>query len=319
MFSIPAISILWSIVAGKRFQHSDPRAQSMMKLLNRLFRSKMVLEYLLPWYGIIRYIIPGLNYRKRIIDELRSMFRESIKDHRSTMDPLNPRDFIDVYLMEMSKGRNPNFDQEQLEMVCLDLFKAGAETTSTTLLWTVLYLTLHPEVQEKCFQEVQQVVGEHRPSLSHHLPYCQATFQEVQRLATVAPQTIPHRVTKEVHVEGFTIPEDSQSTFNLMQFMRDPNHWDRPEEFDPERFLERDEEGKATIQRKEQFVPYGMGRRVCMGESLAKNTLFIFVANLVKNFRFEPPVGKPRPDRNNFSDGFTIIPHVFYVQINKRK
>ena len=57
----------------------------------RLFRSKMVLEYLLPWYGIIRYIIPGLDYRKRIIDELRRMFRESIKDHRSTMDPENPR------------------------------------------------------------------------------------------------------------------------------------------------------------------------------------------------------------------------------------
>ena len=159
----------------------------------------MILEYMLPWYGIIRYVIPGLNYRKRIIDELRTMFRESIKDHRSTIDTQHPRfvqttpplpsllppafndtnifrDFIDVYLMEMSKGENPNFEQEQLEMVCLDLFKAGAETTSTTLLWTVLYLTLHPQVQEKCFQEVQQVVGDHRPSLSHHLPYCQATI-----------------------------------------------------------------------------------------------------------------------------------------------
>ena len=55
-----------------------------------------------------------------------------------------------------------------------------------------------------------------------------------------------------------------------------------------------------------------------MGESLAKNSLFIFVANLVKNFRFDPPEGKPCPDQNNFTDGFTIIPDVFYVRINKR-
>ena len=52
-----------------------------------------------------------------------------------------PRDFIDVYLVEMMKGSNPNFDMESLELTCLDLFKAGAETSSTTLLWIILFLT----------------------------------------------------------------------------------------------------------------------------------------------------------------------------------
>ena len=53
----------------------------------------------------------------------------------------SPRDFIDVYLVEMMKGTNPNFDMESLELTCLDLFKAGAETSSTTLLWIILFLT----------------------------------------------------------------------------------------------------------------------------------------------------------------------------------
>ena len=82
--------------------------------------------------------------------------------------------------------------------VCLilmlnSLIQAGAETTSTTLLWCVLYLVRYPEVQEVAREEVERVVGEERPGLHHALPYCQAVIQEVQRLSCVAPQTIPHR------------------------------------------------------------------------------------------------------------------------------
>ena len=98
-----------------------------------------------------------------------------------------------MYLVEMMKGSNPNFDMESLELTCLDLFKAGAETSSTTLLWIILFLTRYQEVQERCHQEVAQVTGEEAPALRHKLPYCQAVIMEVQRLSCVAPQTIPHR------------------------------------------------------------------------------------------------------------------------------
>ena len=140
------------------------------------------------------------------------MFRESIQEHRNSLDTNHPRylrciwqsisfnqvlilfrDFIDVYLIEILKGTNPNFDQESLELTCLDLFKAGAETSSTTILWVILYLVKYQDVQENCYQEVLRVTGEERPSLRHSLPYCQAVIYEVQRLACVAPQTIPHR------------------------------------------------------------------------------------------------------------------------------
>ena len=100
---------------------------------------------------------------------------------------------MDTYLTEIASGTNPNFDQESLELCCLDLFKAGAETSSTTLLWCLLYLVKYPEVQENCFKEVMSVTGDVKPSRHHDLPYCQAAIQEVQRLACVAPQTMPHR------------------------------------------------------------------------------------------------------------------------------
>ena len=220
---------------------------------------------------------------------------------------------MDVYLREIINNTNSHFDLESLEITCLDLFKAGAETTSTTLLWAVLYLVRYQEVQEKCFQEISRETGEPPPSLRHNLPFCQAVIWEVQRLACVAPQTIPHRLTEQAVVEDYLIPKNSHALANLWGFMKDPSVWPHPEEFRPERFLE----GKKLIKHA-QFVPFGLGRRACMGEKLARDTLFIFLTTLIKNLRLEAPREHAKPDPSNFTDGFTIIPHPFYINIKRR-
>lgn len=314
VFGIPVINVLWTIVAGQRFNFTNPKAQRLMELLNRTFKSKFALQYALPWWGLIASVTPGLNARVKIISELRAMFRDSIEEHKATRDVNQPRDFLDVFLAEGEKGENPIFDQESLELTCLDLFKAGAETTSTTLLWCVLYLTRYQEVQEAAREEVERVTGEERPSLKHQLPYCQAVIQEVQRLSCVAPQTIPHRVTKEQTLEGYTVPKDSHAIANLTKFMKDPEYWENPNEFRPERFLEMFEGGWRLV-KKDQFVPFGFGRRVCMGESLARDNLLIFLTTLLKHIRFENPSGHKKPDPKNYTDGLTVIPHPYYVNI----
>jgi len=316
-FGVPVINILWTIVAGKRFRSEDPQVQRMMILLNRLFKSKFALEYLFWWYGLIRYYVPGLDTRRKIITELRSIFRTSIKEHQNTLDPNHPRDLIDTFLLKMNQESNTHFDMETLELTCLDLFKAGAETSSTTILWIILFLVRYQDAQERCYQEVIRVTGEERPGLKHNLPYCQAVIFEVQRLSCVAPQTIPHRVTKEVNVEDKTIPRNSYAMANLWGFMKDPDVWHEAEMFRPERFLQETESGHKLI-RHEQFVPYGIGRRICMGETLAKDTLFIFMATLVKNLKFENPDFNPKPEPENYTDGFTIIPHPYFVKMKRR-
>ena len=214
---------------------------------------------------------------------------------------------MDVYLREIINKTNSHFDLESLEITCLDLFKAGAETTSTTLLWVIVYLVRYQEVQERCYQEILRETGEARPSLADSLPYCQAVLQEVQRLACVAPQTIPHRsvyrqsfqhsqhtdticnlllferVTEQVVVEDYVIPKDSHAIANLWGFMKDPAVWSQPEEFRPERFLE-----DNKIIKHPQFVPFGIGRRACMGEVLQTNIdikplLYLPLTHLLRN------------------------------------
>lgn len=126
------------------------------------------------------------------------------------------------------------------------------------------------------------------------------------------------RVTKEVEIEDCVIPKDCHAMANLWGFMKDPDVWPEAEMFRPERFLEETEAGQLRLVRHEQWVPFGMGRRVCMGESLARDSLFIFMTTLVKNIRFENPVNHPKPDPGNYTDGFTIIPHPFYVNMKRR-
>lgn len=67
--------------------------------------------------------------------------RKEITDHQKTLDPNNPRDLMDIFLLEKETTRNPEFSEEMLAIICLDLFAAGAETTSTTLMWLLLYIT----------------------------------------------------------------------------------------------------------------------------------------------------------------------------------
>ena len=98
---------------------------------------------------------------------------------------------------------------------------------------------------------------------------------------------------------------------------KDPDVWPEAETFKPERFLETCEDG-YKFKKKDQFVPFGMGRRVCMGETLARNSLFIFTTTLVKNLKFENPNNFPKPDPENYTDGFTVIPHPYHVNIRKR-
>ena len=94
----------------------------------------------------------------------------------------------------------------------------------------------------------------------------------------------------------------------------------------PQRFLEMFE-GRWRLVKKDQFVPYGFGRRICMGESLAKDNLFIFLSTLLKHIRlnnmsthyefarFENPVGHRKPDPGNYTDGLTVIPHPYHVNV----
>eukprot|EP00091_Calanus_sinicus_P014080 TRINITY_DN31434_c0_g1_i1.p1 TRINITY_DN31434_c0_g1~~TRINITY_DN31434_c0_g1_i1.p1 ORF type:complete len:123 (-),score=17.30 TRINITY_DN31434_c0_g1_i1:61-429(-) len=103
-------------------------------------------------------------------------------------------------------------------MIGMDLMAAGSETSSTTLMWIILYLVVHPDVQEKCHKEIEDQIGESSVRLEDtgKLNFCQATIAEIQRVCEVAVSSLQHRVTKEVTLpSGHIIPEGSLAMSNI--------------------------------------------------------------------------------------------------------
>ena len=190
-------------ILAKTFDRKDAKTQALLDGIQFIFSGKIFLASLtFPW---IRFVFPsltGYNRRLALLDSLRELYTSTIEEHEKDLQEDNPRDLIDVYLTQMKISSDPEFSKEQLKMILFDLFGAGSDTSSSTLCWALLYLTLYQDVQEKCHQEVSSVLGDSDLSLEHsqELNYCQAVLAEVQRHGQVAVTSVMHRLTVQVYI-----------------------------------------------------------------------------------------------------------------------
>jgi cytochrome P450 len=150
--------------------------------------------------------------------------------------------------------------EKMLVETIADLFQAGSESTSTTLAWTILYLTQYPEVQTKLQAEIQAVSGNSRLcSISDRpsMPYAEAVISEVLRYSSLVPLGAPHRLSVDKQVKGYTLPKDSLITPNQYYIHFDPKIWGDPQNFRPERFLDASNQFKKPL----HLIPFSIGRR----------------------------------------------------------
>ncbi|XP_037397130.1 cytochrome P450 2H1-like isoform X2 [Pygocentrus nattereri] len=187
------------------------------------------------------------------------------------------------------------FHVENMMKSVFDLFIAGTETTATTLRWGLVYMMNHPDVQERCHEEIIRVLGFDRsPCMEDRaqLPYTHATVYEIQRYASITPLGLIHQTTEPALLRGYHLPKGSTIMVNLKAIMTDKQHWKYPDTFNPENFL--DEKGQFC--RNDAFLPFSLGPRVCLGEYLAKMELFIFFTSLLQRLKFSWPAGTPHPN-----------------------
>ncbi|MPC51246.1 Cytochrome P450 2D15 [Portunus trituberculatus] len=197
----------------------------------------------------------------------------------------NGDNFAALYLKEIEKKENPNFNMDQLMGVIFDLFVAGMETTSSTLTTAVYLMAKHQDVQRRVQEELDEVVGRDRlPSFSdmERLPYVQATIHEVQRIFSLAKFALPHMTSEDCKLGGYDIPKGTWLMANLDDALKNSEYWKNAREFDPQNFL--DEDGK--YKRNSAFMPFGVGKRTCAGEPMARLELFLFFTHLFQRFTF---------------------------------
>nr|AIL94133.1 cytochrome P450 CYP3041A2 [Tigriopus japonicus] len=315
-FNAPIINVLWQIVASNRFEPGEKSTIEMMEKLSEQFKARMKVIDFIPF---LRPYLP-LPKTSRSVLEFKDMIRKEVENHEVDHDPNIPaRDFIDVYLTEIKRSKesgDANFHKEQLVTVCLDFFQAGAETSSTTLTWFVMFMALNPDVQERCFQEIKQIIGNAPPRLDHmkELNYVHATMLEVQRMSATAPTSLIHATTEDIKVDDFIIPKKSLLMANLKLFLNDQKAFPNPELFNPSRFLD----SGGLITKPEEFVPFGLGRRICMGDSLAKSEIFIFMVMILQKIKISVSKQDGPPDPSKYTIGITSIPDPFHVAMALR-
>ncbi|XP_050694745.1 cytochrome P450 2L1-like isoform X2 [Eriocheir sinensis] len=284
LFNRSILNILWGMIMGKRYPYGDPRLAKVMKGMSQLedYNFLQTLHHipymlrLLPYLPVKTKDVTGIKASSKFL-------KEEIKALLADEDLRNGNNLTAIYVREIEKNESPSFNMDQLAGLIFDMFAAGQETVSGTLCMGVYLIAKHPHVQRRLQEELDDVVGtDNLPSMLdvERLPYLQATVYETQRLLNLVKYSLAHMAGEDCQLGGYDIPKGTWLLPNLDDAHTSPEYWKKPQEFDPQNFL--DENGK--FKNNEAFIPFGVGRRVCIGASFAKMELLLFVSHLFQRF-----------------------------------
>lgn len=320
-YSITA-NVICSIVFGERFAYRDPEFLKLLDMFYQTFTltssfSSQVFEF---FSDILKYF-PGTHRQiYRNLQEVNAFIGRSVEKHRETLDPNAPRDFIDTYLLRMEKEKsdpNSEFHQQNLIITALSLFFAGTETTSTTLRYGFLFLLKYPHVAERVHREIDQVIGSHRPPALNDrakMPYTDAVIHEIQRCGDILPLGLPHVVTKDILFRGYIIPKDTAVFPILSSALQDPRYFEKPDTFNPDHFLD----ANGALKKNEAFIPFSLGKRICLGEGIARTELFLFFTTILQNFSVASPVAPEDIDLTPQENGVGKVPPTYQIRFLSR-
>jgi len=174
--------------------------------------------------------------------------------------------------------------------------------------WAMTFLMKNPKAMRKAQEEVRNLFGNkgfvHEDDVQQ-LPYLKAVVKETMRLQPTAPLLIPRETTKECCVGGYEIPAKTLVYVSAWAVGRDPEAWENPYEFNPDRFL-----GSSIDLKGNDFelIPFGAGRRICPGIFIALATVELSLANLLHKFDWEMPSGVEDIDMDDVLPG--LVPHM---------
>ncbi|XP_074275309.1 cytochrome P450 89A2-like [Silene latifolia] len=232
-------------------------------------------------------LMPCITARKHSLQELQEKVTTCYVDS-----------LLELELSENGIVKRKLSDKE-IVTLCTEFLTGGTDTTSTALQWIMANIVKNPNIQAKLLDEIKGVVGKKAKEVLENdlskMPYLKAVVLEGLRRHPPFYFVLPHAVTQETEVGGYRIPENAIINFRVADMGLDPEVWDDPMEFRPERFMSSQRNGiqdEFNITGKIKMMPFGAGKRMCPASGLALLHLQYFVANLVCRFEWRVEEGK---------------------------
>ncbi|BFZ07832.1 hypothetical protein BsWGS_10871 [Bradybaena similaris] len=323
LLNISVSNVICSVAVGQRFEYEDPFFVRFMLLLKDALKYSRSVAILTPFKFL--YYLPGDLFKvkkwAKASIEINERFSKAYVNKLKHSENEDSENFVAAYIKEMKKlndkGVDTHLDEANLVTIIRLLFLAGTETTSTTIAWCLLFMLHYPEVQEKVYREIEANVGiERTPNMSDKpkLVYLNAVIMETQRFASLVPIGILREVSATFEVRGFTFPKGSILWPVLDSVHYEKKIWGDPESFRPERFIDKN----GALINREELIPFSIGRRICLGEALAKMELFLFLSAMFQRFKFEPADKSGNLPTLKESFGATCVPQPFKLKFTER-
>ncbi|ELU10041.1 hypothetical protein CAPTEDRAFT_152410 [Capitella teleta] len=315
---------------GKRYNHDHPlmvEYKSTTRLFSESCSSVQGMELdLFPW---LRFL-PNTTFVKlnQARDQIDHFVDTELAEINSKLDHQNPKCMLDAFLIKaMEDEKNAvqlPITSADVRCIFVDILVSGTLTSSIAMSSFVLIMAQHQDLQRDLQSQVDRTLGKRKiptPSDRKSMPLIEAAMLETLRFISHIPLNLPHFTMCDTQVGGYDIPKDTMVMLNLWAVHHDPRIWDEPWKFNPNRFL--DASGNPVsndhVLRK-SLLPFGAGRRMCLGESLARERLFLFATVLLRNFTFLPSISTPSTcDPCDFDLGLILEPKPFQIRAEPRK
>ncbi|OIT35534.1 PREDICTED: cytochrome P450 93A3-like [Nicotiana attenuata] len=252
------------------------------------------MEDLSKWVESI--LDPAINERMKMLSDKRE----------GEIQGNGKKDFVQILIELMEqKDIGISLDLVKIKAMLVDIVIGGTDTVITTVEWVMAELLNNPEIMAKIQQELRNAVGMNNIAEESHLlklHYLDAVLKETLRLHPALPLLIPKHPSKSATVGGYKIPEGTKVFLNVYAIHRDPQVWENPLEFQPERFLSHSTNLNYSGNNF-KYLPFGSGRRICAGLPLAEKMLMFVLASLLHSFDWKLPEG----EKVDLSDGFGLV------------
>lgn len=296
LFRNLTLNNMMRMVAGKRYcddgTNNEEEAIEFKEILAGIFKlsgASNAGDFLpiLNWFG------HSFEKKLKEMGERTDRFLQRLIDEKRNNGGGNT--MID-HLLTLQQSEPEYYTDEVIKGLILVILIAGTDTTSITIEWALSNLLNHRDALIKARIEIDTQVGQDRlidESDFPNLHYLQNIISETLRLYPSAPLLVPHMSSSHCVINGYDMPPDTILITNAWAIHRDPEIWEEPLRFNPDRFIN----DKVEVQKL--ILPFGLGRRTCPGVGLAQRIVNLALGSLIQCFEWETVNG----DKINMEEG----------------